>query len=53
MLATSFHEVYACDVESGGVERVFSKWTTPVGGEFEVLLNVSMHDESVTGDRRC
>uniref|UniRef100_K3YY72 Uncharacterized protein n=1 Tax=Setaria italica TaxID=4555 RepID=K3YY72_SETIT len=47
------HEVYAYDPESGGVGRVFS-----MGGfvdytaEAKVLLNVALHEESVTGIRR-
>ncbi|RLN07771.1 hypothetical protein C2845_PM11G01200 [Panicum miliaceum] len=53
LLATSCHEVYAYDPGSNSVDMVFSvKEFIDAPREPALLLNIAMHEETVTGVRR-
>ena len=53
LLATSCHEVYAYDPGNSTAHRVFSveEFAVAFQNEAPVLLNVALHEESVTGVR--
>ncbi|WVZ77384.1 hypothetical protein U9M48_025256 [Paspalum notatum var. saurae] len=53
LLATSCHEVFAYDPEGNNVDRVFSvrDFLADAPREPELLLNIAMHEEWVTGVR--
>ncbi|CAL4889235.1 unnamed protein product [Urochloa decumbens] len=52
LLGTSWHEVYAYEPESNGVDRVFSVQDfMDAPREPELLLNIAMHEETVASVR--
>ncbi|KAL5201123.1 hypothetical protein ABZP36_035477 [Zizania latifolia] len=54
LLATSRHKVYAYDAGSNHVDRVFSMHEfVDVPSEPGLMLNIGLHEESVTGVRHC